>query len=105
MDELVTIKAPTADSTSSFSKCDADIAGGSPVTFRLGYRRKQHQLQAPMQAGSIPIPGACVGLRQTDGGMGGGGRGMMEVLGVGWQSWQMASRASCRQGEELVAAS
>lgn len=30
---------------------------------------------------------------------------MMEVLGVGWQSWQMASRASRRQGEELVVAS
>lgn len=30
---------------------------------------------------------------------------MIEVLGAGWQSQQMVSRASCRQGEELVAAS
>lgn len=30
---------------------------------------------------------------------------MMEVLGAGWQSQQMVSCASCRQGEEPVAAS
>lgn len=48
MDELVTIKAPTAG--------DAAIAGESLITFRLDYRCEQHQLQVPMQAGSIPLP-------------------------------------------------
>lgn len=55
MDELLTIKAPAVDCTSSFSKCDAAIAQ-SVVTFRLDYRCEQQQLQAPMQDGSIPLP-------------------------------------------------